>query len=150
MKKILWVALMMTSALQLFVQQEFIQNVSGEYYDWKKNMQPEKPWVRDYSKTIVMKLFLCAHDSLGKVKKVYLTFEDALEKIKMLDNITLEAPKIVYLIGWQFTGHDSGYPSWSVVNDALKRKQDTTALQSLHWLIKSAKQFHTTVSLHIN
>ena len=125
-------------------------DISGDYYDWKKTMQPEKPWIRDYSQTLVTKIFLCARDSIGNVKHVYLRFEDALEEIKKLDRITLDIPKIVYLVGWQFTGHDAGYPSWSVVNASLKREQDNSAAQSLHWLIKQAKQYHTTVSLHIN
>ncbi len=125
-------------------------NVPGEYYDWKKTMKPEKPWKRNYSQTLVMKMFLCSRDGAGNVKQVYLRFEDALEEIKKLDRLTLGIPKIIYLVGWQFTGHDSGYPSWSVVNASLKRKQDSTALQSLHWLIRQAKQYHTTVSLHIN
>lgn len=125
-------------------------DISGAYYDWRKTMKPERPWLKDYSQTLVMKMFLCSRDSIGNVKQVYLRFDDALEEIKKLDRITLGIPKIVYLVGWQFTGHDAGYPSWSEVNSSLKRKQDATAVQSLHWLIKEAKQYHTTVSLHIN
>lgn len=97
-----------------------------------------------------MKLFLCSRDAGGNVNQVYLTFDDALEVIKKLDNLTLGIPKIVYLVGWQFNGHDSGYPSWGVVNEHLKRPQDKTALQSLQWLMQQARQYHTTVSLHIN
>jgi hypothetical protein len=124
-------------------------DVSGEWYDWQTTLAPEKPWLHDYSQTLVMKIFLCESDK-GKVKKVYLTFEDALSVIRKLDNLTLGIPKIVYLTGWQFTGHDSGYPDWSVVNERLKRPQDKTALDSLKWLMAQARQYHTTVSLHIN
>ena len=136
--------------LSVSAQAQKIKDVSGAYYDWRKTMQPERPWLRDYSQTLVMKMFLCSRDSIGNVKQVYLRFEDALEEIKKLDRITLGVPKIIYLVGWQFTGHDSGYPSWSEVNNSLKRKRDATAVESLHWLIKEAKKFHTTVSLHIN
>jgi len=131
-------------------QQIATAGVSGDYYNWKTTMQPERPWMRDYSQTLVMKMFLCSRDGNGDIKKVYLTFDSALQVIKRLNNLTLGIPKIVYLVGWQFTGHDSGYPSWAEVNNALKRKQDATALESLHWLIRQAKQYHTTVSLHIN
>ncbi|MBS1577120.1 MAG: hypothetical protein JST09_17620, partial [Bacteroidetes bacterium] len=136
----------------LFVQAraQKINDVSGAYYDWRKTMKPERPWLRDYSQTLVMKMFLCSRDSTGNVKQVYLRFEDALEEIKKLDRITLGIPKIIYLVGWQFTGHDSGYPSWSEVNASLKRNQDRSAVESLHWLIREAKQYHTIVSLHIN
>jgi len=124
--------------------------VSGEYYDWTKTMQPEQPWVRDYNKTLFFKIFMCTRNDDGTVKNVFLKFDDALEVLRKIDNLTLGIPKIVYLIGWQFTGHDSGYPSWDVVNKSLKRDCDTTALQSLKWLIREAKACNTTVSLHIN
>jgi Endo-alpha-N-acetylgalactosaminidase len=124
--------------------------ISGEYYDWQKTLKPEAPWHYDYSQTLVMKMFLCSRDSAGNVDKVYLTFGQALRVIKRLDNLTLGIPKIIYIVGWQYTGHDSGYPSWSVVNEHLKRPQDKTALDSLKWLIVQARQYHTTVSLHIN
>jgi hypothetical protein len=91
--------------------------VSGQWYDWEKSEKPEQPWRHDYSQTLVMKIFLCRQDSNGKVGKVYLTFEQALDVIRKLDNVTLGVPKVIYLVGWQFTGHDSGYPSWSVVNE---------------------------------
>lgn len=126
------------------------QEVSGKYYNWQVTMKPEQPWLHDYSQTLVMKIHLCDRDSHGNVAKVYLTFSDALEVIRKLDNITLGIPKIVYLVGWQFNGHDSGYPSWSVVNERLKRPEDRTALDSLKWLMVEARQYHTTVSLHIN
>ncbi|MES1181981.1 MAG: endo-alpha-N-acetylgalactosaminidase family protein, partial [Flavobacterium sp.] len=131
-------------------QQKKPAEISGAWYDWTKTLKPEKPWILDYSQTVVMKLFLCSRDSVGNVKHVYLDFAGALNEIKKIDQLTLGIPKIVYLVGWQFTGHDAGYPSWAVVNERLKRPQDSTALQSLHWLIKEAKKYHTVVSLHIN
>jgi hypothetical protein len=125
-------------------------DVSGEYYDWTKTLKPERPWIRDYNKTLVMKFFLCHRDNQGKVKKVYLTFADVLEVLKKMDSFTLGIPKIVYLVGWQYSGHDSKYPCWDVVNERLKRPQDATALDSLKWLGREAKAYHTTISLHIN
>lgn len=124
--------------------------ISGEYYDWTKTMQPEIPWNYDYNKTLVTKMFLCSRDSIGNVDQVYLKFEDALEVIRKIDNITLGIPKITYLVGWQYNGHDSKYPSWGEVNNHLKRDQDSTALESLHWLMKEAKAYNTIVSFHIN
>ncbi len=84
--------------------------VSGAYYDWTKTGGPERPWIRDYSKTLVMKFFLCSRDGDGNVDKVYLTFSDALDVLRRIDHITLGIPKIVYLVGWQYNGHDSKYP----------------------------------------
>ena len=82
--------------------------------------------------------------------RVYLKFEEVLEVIRKMDNLTLGLPKIVYLVGWQYNGHDSKYPAWGEVNGHLKRDQDQTALESLKWLMKEAKKYHTTISLHIN
>ena len=85
-----------------------------------------------------------------KEHDVICTFKEALEVIRKTDNLTRGIPKIVYLVGWQKGGHDHGYPSWDEVNPRLKRAQDATALESLRWLIREARRFHTTVSLHIN
>jgi hypothetical protein len=123
---------------------------SGERYDWTKTKAPERPWLLPYHQTLVMKLFLCEKDPDGGAKKVYLTFEQALEVIEKLDNITCGIPKIVYLVGWQYDGHDSKYPSWAEVNARLKRAQDETAVDSLRWLMVEARKHHTIVSLHIN
>ncbi|HZK63461.1 MAG TPA: endo-alpha-N-acetylgalactosaminidase family protein [Puia sp.] len=119
-----------------------------------------RPYYRDYHQTLVLKLFLgmegepverLAKDPLFQKKHdVLCTFEEALEVIRKTDNLTLGIPKIVYLVGWQKGGHDHQYPSWDTVNPKLKREQDSTALESLRWLIRAARVYHTTVSLHIN
>ncbi|RIJ45729.1 hypothetical protein D1614_21565 [Maribellus luteus] len=103
----------------------------------------------DYSQTLVMKLFLSKPDSEGK-PMVANTFEDAMEIIKITDELTLGVPKIIYLVGWQYNGHDDKYPAFFGVNEALKREQDATARESLIWLMEEARKYHTVVSLHIN
>lgn len=118
------------------------------------------PFYRDYHQTLVMKLFLGMEgDPVERLAKlpmfqkkhdVICTFEEALEVIRKTDNLTRGIPKIIYLVGWQKGGHDHGYPAWHEVNPRLKRAQDTTALDSLRWLIRESKKFNTTVSLHIN
>lgn len=123
---------------------------SGEYYDWTITEAAESTWNFDYNKTLVTKFFMSSRNGEGDLDKVYLTFQEALETIKKLDNITLGLPKIVYLVGWQYNGHDSQYPSWHQANEALKRAQDPDAWASLNWLMQEAKQYNTTVSLHIN
>ena len=116
---------------------------SGEYYDWKKTGKPERPWLLPYHQTLVTKIVLCVKNinaQPGKIsaqkKKVYMTFEEALEVIRTLDNITIGIPNITYLVGWQFEGHDSKYPSWAEVDKDLKRPQDKTATESLRWLMR--------------
>ncbi len=123
---------------------------SGDSYDWRKTRQPERPWFHKYDQTLVMKIFLAERTDRGRGCRVYLTFEQALEVMERLDRITCGAPKIVYLVGWQYNGHDSKYPAWAEVNPRLKRAQDATALESLKWLMREGPKHHTTVSLHIN
>ena len=118
------------------------------------------PFYRDYHQTLVMKLFLgmegdpverlVNHPPFQQEHDVMCTFEEALELIRKADNLTRGIPKIIYLVGWQKGGHDHGYPAWSEVNPRLKRAQDATALESLRWLIREARRYSTTVSLHIN
>lgn len=103
----------------------------------------------EYSQSLVMKVMNATVNKDGS-SFVYADFENTLSLIKKVDKITLGVPKILYLTGWQYNGHDDKYPAFFEVNSALKRPQDKTALQSLKWLFKEAKKYHTTISLHIN
>ncbi|GAB3664397.1 hypothetical protein GCM10028791_40050 [Echinicola sediminis] len=118
---------------------------------------PEISWSHDYHQTLTLKLMLSQSKFDGKLKRrdngdseVFLNFEEALEVIKKIDHLTLVLPKIIYLVGWQYNGHDSKYPAWFEVNERLKRKEDKTALESMKWLMNEAKKYHATVSVHIN
>lgn len=115
----------------------------------------------DYSQSYITKLFMSQSmfegDYMGVYKmrdngkqEVYATCEDAMDIIRGMDAITIGLPKIVYLVGWQYNGHDSKYPAFFEGDEALKRPQDTNALESLRWLMEGAKEFHTAVSLHVN
>lgn len=110
-----------------------------------------------YHQTLVLKLFMSQALYDGPFKRrdngkseLFLNTEQALDVIRKIDQLTLGIPKIIYLVGWQYNGHDSGYPAWFEANKAIKRSQDSSALQSLRWLMQASKSFHTTVSLHIN
>lgn len=108
-----------------------------------------QPFHHDYSKTWVTKMFLAEPDQKGG-SNVWITFEKALEFIKKTDEMSLGVPKIIYLVGWQYNGHDDKYPAFFEVNRHLKRASDATAEESLGWLIREARKYNTTVSLHIN
>lgn len=61
----------------------------------------------DYSECMVMKLGLAIPDKEHTNKsKVLMTFDEALDYIKKIDNITQGITKIYYLVGWQYLGHD--------------------------------------------
>ncbi len=103
----------------------------------------------DYSQVWTTKMALANPDGKGG-SNVRLTFEQALDIIKQTDQLTLGVPKIIYLVGWQYNGHDDKYPAFFEVNPALKRSQDATALESLQWLMREAKKHNTVISFHIN
>lgn len=103
----------------------------------------------DYSQTWVTKIALAVPDKQGGCE-VRLTFEQALEMIRQSDNLSLGVPKIVYLVGWQYNGHDDKYPAFFEVNEHLKRPGDASGLESLRWLMREARRYNTIVSLHIN
>ncbi len=127
-------------------------DVNGERYDWRETREPERPYIHQYHTTLVDKILLCTKPdpTTGAPSKVYATFEDALERIRKIDNLTRGIPKIMYLVGWQREGHDSKYPDMSEVNKLLKRPGDATAADSLRWLMAEGSRFNTTVSFHIN
>lgn len=129
-----------------------MREVDGERHDWRETRKPERPYIHTYHTTLVDKIFLCTKPdpTTGAPSKVYATFEDALERIRKIDNLTRGIPKIMYVVGWQHEGHDSKYPDMSEVNGLLKRLGDATAADTLRWLMAEAFGFNTTVSLHIN
>lgn len=124
------------------------QEVSGEIYDYTKTMAPERPYMHKYDKTMTMKLFMARPDGMGGTV-VGNTFADALEVIKGVDNLTRGVPKIIYLVGWQYEGHDCKFPSFSQFNEGLKRPEDASARDSYLWLQEEAKKYNTTVSVHV-
>lgn len=104
----------------------------------------------DYSKTLWLKMFLAKPDFPNKTSDVKISFEQALDIVKKIDNITQGVKKIIYLVGWQGLGHDDCYPLMEVVNDHLKRDCDKTGKESLLWLIEEAKKYNTVISYHGN
>lgn len=125
------------------------RNISGDYYDWTKTGKPETPYAYDYGQTLVMHLMLATPDGKGG-SYVRRTFEEVYALVKQVDAITCHLPKIIYLVGWQYNGHDDRYPAWHQVNDALKRPGDSTGRQSLIWLFNACKKYNTVISVHVN
>lgn len=104
----------------------------------------------NYSKTLWMKMYLAEPDFANNTSKVFVTFEQTLEIVKVLDNITQGITKIIYLVGWQGLGHDDCWPEMDNVNEYLKRDCDATGKDSLCWLYEEAKKYNTVISVHVN
>jgi hypothetical protein len=146
---------------------------SGDYYDYTSTMQPERPWLVPWHQKYVYRIMHAKRGGdgtgggdpeltesrpsdqayiggNGKMRQLFLTLEEGLEVIKRVHHLTCGTPQIVLLTGWQFEGHDSKYPSWAEVNRHLKRDCDETALESLRWLMREARQYNCLATLHIN
>ena len=104
----------------------------------------------DYSRTLWMKMFLARPDFEHNSSEVLITFRQALEIIKAIDNLTQGIKKIVYLVGWQGLGHDDCYPEMEQVNEYLKEPGDKSAREALWNLFEEAKRYNTVVSFHGN
>jgi len=126
------------------------QTIPSYPYDWTITGLPERPYIHDHSKALSYKIYMAEPNAQNNASIVFINYEEALRRIKAIDKITLGAPKIVYLVGWQYFGHDSKYPAWHEMNEALKRPQDNSARDSYFWLFNEAKKYNTTVSVHIN
>ncbi len=103
----------------------------------------------DYTQTMMMKLFMARPNSLGG-SEVVCNFSQALEIVKATDIITVGVPKIIYLVGWQYNGHDDKYPAFFEVNKNLKNPEDETALDSMLKFMEEAEKYNTTISVHVN
>ena len=127
------------------------------FISYPKELKFFIPQKYNYSQILTMKLMLSQALYDGKLKrrdngqsKVFLNYEQALDVIRRIDKLTLGIPKIIYVTGWQYNGHDSKYPAWFEGNERLKRPGDANSLESLKWLMKEAGKYNTTISLHIN
>ena len=73
-----------------------------------------------------------------------LTFDQVLDRIKEFAAQTDSAAGVMYLLGWQYTGHDTGYPSVAVVNENLG------GYDHLVNLIREARKYNVNVSFYDN
>jgi hypothetical protein len=105
------------------------------------------PFRHAYSQCLAYKIF-CADKAHPDQNLV--TFEEALRYMRVIHDVTGGLKQVPYLVGWQFDGHDSKYPSWAEVNPRLKRPQDPDARASFLWLAEEAKRLDAFVSVHVN
>lgn len=61
---------------------------------------------------MMMKMPMAYPNREGNGSVVINTFADALEIIRQVDAMTLGIQKIIYLVGWQYHGHDDKYPDF--------------------------------------
>lgn len=113
-----------------------------------KNMS-KNDYTYDYTKCMMMKILVAKPDRKGG-SIIEHNVEQIFEIIKNIENLTYGITKILYLVGWQYLGHDDKYPDFFDVNEGIKRPQDSSAYDSLIWLFAEAKKYNTIISFHIN
>jgi len=72
------------------------------------------------------------------------TFPETLEIIRAVAKVTGSAKQRVTLVGWQFTGHDTGYPALNQVNERIGGATE------LRTLVKEAAKYNANIEYHIN
>ena len=92
-----------------------------------------------YRNTIVYKIFC---DTPGM--QDFTTFDQALELIRKVHDLTDGMPQIAYLVGWQHQGHDTGYPDVFTVNQRLG------GYEKLCQVMRDAEKYNAILSFHDN
>ena len=73
------------------------------------------------------------------------TFAQCLSLARRVWEVSGGCPQVMYLTGWQYDGHDTGYPALDRLNPALGTRDDL-----LHLIAEAKKLYRCNVSLHAN
>lgn len=136
-----------------------VPEISGEYYNYALTNQPERPYMLEYHNSMMVKMFMSSpkmgmnedytYGAIGT--NVNMTYTDVINNIRYMDAISRGMHKIVYLVGWQYNGHDDQYPAFWGFNSSLTGGEGASAKESYLNVQKKAKEeYNTTVSVHIN
>jgi hypothetical protein len=72
------------------------------------------------------------------------SFAETLGIVRAVAKVTGNAKQRVTLVGWQFTGHDTGYPALNQVNERIG------GAAALRKLVKDAAEYNANIEYHIN
>jgi hypothetical protein len=105
---------------------------------WMADLGVREPY--GYHETILYKLYLDDPRLASPLR----TFRDCLDVIRMVHEVSGGLRQVVYLVGWQYEGHDTGYPSHTHVNERVG------GVAGLRRLMDEARAHNCRVSLHMN
>ena len=109
-------------------------------------MHYDRYW-NDYTQSFVTKIFLKAKTR----PQVSTTMDQARDIIRRTWEVSGGIHQIIYLVGWQYDGHDSKYPSWDRVGDQCKSSWSDDPLTSLRMLMREVREkYNCDLSLHLN
>ena len=100
-----------------------------------------------YTDSFVTKIFL-----KSKTKETpTTTMEQVRTLIRNFHAFSGGMHQIIYLVGWQYAGHDSKFPSWDKVGDQCKSSLSDDPLTSLRMVMREAREkYNCDLSLHLN
>ena len=110
----------------------------SDYRLWVNRQLPDGDSL--YRTAISYKIFLDLPAS-----GVLTTLKQAQEMIEAIHQVTDGLPQLPYLVGWQYQGHDTGYPAMDKVNEHLG---GAAALREL--FRRCGESLNTTLSYHQN
>jgi len=93
------------------------------------------------------------------VYKVYLkskgtapetTIDQVRDIIRLTYDVSGGMHQIVYLVGWQYDGHDSKYPAWHETGAHCASSLSDDPRESIRKLMRESRQYNADVSFHIN
>ncbi len=112
---------------------------------WMKSMHYSH-YFNNYRRSITNKIYLKTKGAAPAT-----SLDQAMELIKTIHDLTGGIHQIIYLVGWQYDGHDSKYPSWGEAGPQCRSSFSDDPRESLRAMMREArKKYNTDVSLHIN
>lgn len=102
-------------------------------------------WFNRYHDAVVYKTYM---KSKGHAPDT--TLDQAIELVRRIHDYSGGLHQIVYLVGWQFDGHDSKYPDWSEVGEQCRSSLSDDPLTSLRRAMEKVQAYNADLSLHVN
>ncbi len=137
-----------SSTLSIFVQGDYDRDGKISWVDGTKVLRDHVDAVPNpaYKGKSFVRTFVdrppTRRDTTGLREE--LKFSEVLQRIREFAAQTDSAAYVMYLLGWQYEGHDSGYPSVDKVNENLG------GFDALVNLIEEAKKYNVNVSFYDN
>ena len=100
----------------------------------------------NYHESAVYKIYLKSKDE----RNVRTTLDQAMEFIRATHEFSGGLHQVVYLVGWQYDGHDSKFPAWDNVGEQCRSSFSQDPRASLRAMMREARKYNADVSLHIN
>lgn len=91
-----------------------------------------------YAKSHIDKYFMCIDNNVS------FSIDQCRERMMQLYHLTNGSPHLVYLVGWQYKGHDSEYPAMDVVNEKIGGREKLLALMN------DGHKYNFNFSFHFN